>query len=568
MKIRFFSIILPAILSFVLVPVFSQEKTKTETSKLTPDSVKEIKFRIIPEKRAVEIEWVQPDEDGEVIIGRSNEPIDTAEKFYFADSLGRFPFSKSKPMNIYLDVNLKPGRYYYAVGAVKRIRKRDIQMFPDVNYTAVPAVVAGDSMQKVEIPAEENSDKFVRNLTAFPYDQYVRLTWDAPKNAEAGKIMYHIYRSDEPMSSVEELRRARKIIELYHPETTYVDKTAGLYKEHYYGVAVSSGDEEFVPLIYKESFVKIGNEKLIENSADSRKEIKSDTKTAENKSDRNNSEDIPAKTETVQKTEEKPSVPSVIPPAAVHTEEPYFLVKDLSFELKADSYIFTWSPAPGAVPNLTIYTVYISSVSPRNLSSALERGKAVKLGEVIHPETVFNVPRNTRNRLMYYAVTAKHLNGKEEFRLEENESFVKIYPGDETNRNKEEAKNKTEDNIIKKDTSEEKKKSKKEVKIYPKEIKDEPLKTFTEEDFDAVMAKYYIKGDYRTAQLKFREISEKGKGKKLRMKSLFYTGLCLFYRGEYEGALIIFQGPELKNYYDKERVDFYTNRCLEKRGKL
>ena len=560
MKIRFFSIILPAILNFVSVPVFSEEKTKPELSKLSPDSVRDIKFRIISEKRTVELEWVQPEEDGEIIIGRSNEPIDSAEKFYFADSLGRFPFSKSKPMNIYLDINLKPGRYYYAVGAVKRIRKRDIQMFPDVNYTAVPAVVVGDSMQKVEIPAEENSDKFVKNLTAFPYDQYVRLTWDAPKNAEAGRIMYHIYRSDEPMSSVEELRRARKIIELYHPETTYVDKTAGLYQEHYYGVAVSSGDEEFVPLIYKESFVKIGNEKLHENPPEAKKETKSDRK---------NSEEIPAKTETLQKPEEKPAVPSVIPPAAVHTEEPYFLVKDLSFELKADSYVFTWSPAPGAVPNLTVYTIYISSVSPRNLSSALERGKAVKLGEVIHPETVFNVPRNTRNRLMYYAVTAKHLNGKEEFRLEENESFVKIYPGDETNKVKEETKPKTDETALKKETSDEKKKPKKEVKIYPNETKDELLKTvYTDADFDAVMAKYYIKGDYRTAQLKFKEISERGKGKKLRLKSLFYTGLCLFYRGEYESALLIFQGQELKKYYDKERVDFYTNRCLEKRGKL
>ncbi len=55
-----------------------------------PTIIKVLRSSLLPDKKSIRLDWEPPGGEGEIIIARSNSIIDTPEKLYIADSLGRF----------------------------------------------------------------------------------------------------------------------------------------------------------------------------------------------------------------------------------------------------------------------------------------------------------------------------------------------------------------------------------------------------------------------------------------------------------------------------------------------
>ncbi len=123
---------------FLLIPIFLFPISvilgdSKATSKLSPDSVQDIKAKKLQDGYSVELTWAPPQEDGEIIIARSTEIIDTPEKLYYADSLGRFPSTAKVQLKEFKDINLRPGKYYYAIVTVKRVKQKKVELWKEEN---------------------------------------------------------------------------------------------------------------------------------------------------------------------------------------------------------------------------------------------------------------------------------------------------------------------------------------------------------------------------------------------------------------------------------------------------
>ncbi|MDX1960916.1 MAG: hypothetical protein SFU98_20255 [Leptospiraceae bacterium] len=549
-------------LFFSTILIFSSVTLFSDNTKTYPDDIAmDLKAVLIEEFRVVQLDWTPPTKDGDIIIARSTSIIDTPEKLYYADSLGRFPNTASSKLSTFQDRNLKPGSYYYAITTVTRVKKKDVLLVPNINYTTV-AIQVGAKKEEIakEEPKEKelvDSSKSVQNISITPFESYVRVSWDPPENADKTNPVYHIYRSLTPLDNRTNLNESDKLIEIYHPETNYIDKHVDSGVHYYYGVSVDIKGEEFLPLVEERSFTKLRKkEKRKTEIAEEKKEVKP---VEEKKEEIAKPVEPPKKEEPVKpaevvvepKKEEIPSFATILP-----KKDSGFTVSDLNYEFRKDGITLTWDPPQGAIENATTYTIYYSTSNPKNLAKSIENGKAQKLGEVVHPETIFQIPKAERKKVIYFAVTARQLNMKENTTLEENESFVKIYPES----SKPEEKPKSEKKTAKKDS----KKKTSPTKEEPKE----PVEDIAvdENQFSTVMRDYFLQGKFKTAYEKFSKIYQQETDKSIKTKALFYMAVSLYRNGDSDSALKILVKEELKQNYDRDRVDFYINRCLEKRG--
>jgi len=509
--ILFYLLLLSASFSFAQTP--SEEKK---------DLVKNLRARLLEDGFSIELTWTPPEEEGEIIIGRSKERIDTPEKLYYADSLGRYPNKKTEALRSFKDINLKPGNYYYAIAMVSRIKKRDVELVPGENYTINPIYIS----LPVEVPKEvvapnlpyaHDSQHSVSDITIKPYSDYNQIRWTPPFNAENSKPVYHLYRSEEPLSSLYLMQKAEKIIELLHPETFYVDRKILPGKNYYYGVSVSINGQEYIPLVEGKSFARTYYQTDI----------------------------IPQKSVIVE------SKPEVVP---TKKEEKGLHVYDLNFEYKGEGLFLSWAGPKEAIDNYTVYTIYFSTTNPKDLEQAIQRGKVIKLGEVIHPELSFSIPKIDRKKISFIAVTLRQGNGKEYMQLIENESFVRVDPEKEILSKKEELKV-------------EEKAEEKEKPDAPVEFVEPKKKTKDGLEFERIMTDYYRKRKFHEASKLLEDYAKRQESFEEKAKALFYAALCYYYQGLYEKALKVLLKEELKKHYNQQRVDFYINRCIEKQEK-
>jgi hypothetical protein len=80
------------------------------------------------------------------------------------------------------------------------------------------------------------------------------------------------------------------------------------------------------------------------------------------------------------------------------------------------------------------------------------------------------------------------------------------------------------------------------------------------------MTDYYNKGKYSLARDMFMQLAFLESDKELRAKCLFYSALSNYNIAMYDDALKILLKEDLRKYYDKQRVEFYINQCIEKRS--
>ncbi|MCB1157309.1 MAG: hypothetical protein H7A25_10090 [Leptospiraceae bacterium] len=497
-------------------------------------SAKGIRAYLQPDNRSIRIEWVAPEESGKIILARSKSRIDTLEKLYIADSLGKYA---SDPMNnpytSHLDQNIEPGSYYYAVVLMKTVRDKTTKLIADGNFTTIPIIIPVPPPEVKETKKEvilPEKPIFIESLSIVPFGKRLELKWNHPSEANLYKPVYTIYLSSEPLSTLSSFTKAMKINRVNYPENSYLlPELVEPGKTYYVGVSSSYKEKEYTPLEENKSFVSY-------TAIEKKEEPKPETK------------------------EELPISQSFI--------------KNLNFEPQKDKVLLLWNPPDNAVKNETIYHVYHAYRPMNGEGNPLITGEATKVASLYHPETIFLLPSYDKTRIQFVGITVSNRTTRENPSLEEKNSFVKLDPEYIMNFAK-----KTEEDIPKetvKETKEvvpekkeevadTKEETKKEEKVEPE--KKEVTKDDKEIDssFRTIMIRSFKKQNYKETIKALQEHLKGIEQPEKRARALFFTALSHFRLGEFQNALNILVQKEVKDNYDKERVDFYIKRCLEYR---
>ena len=535
----------------------------SDSKNLAPDVATNIRAKVTEDKNSIEITWTPPVEEGDVILARSRNPIDTADKLYIADSLGILSYNNDIRVNSFKDQNLRPGQYYYAVALVTSVRRRQVELVKDQNFTSLPVTI----FEKENAPSQNlDYKKFIKSIDAQKVDNGVKIVWEAPDNAERSKPIYSLYRSTSPLETVSALRNAKKLIELDHPDTSYVDRSKGAVQGVYYGVSVTINEDESIPLTEGISFIKYGEAP--------KKKAKPKQKEEEEEEE---------ETEPTKKPKKKKVEPTQLPPEEVITDEGLvkkkplvikkgYYVHEINIEiLKDNELLLTWSQPTNVDLEEVVYSVYQSESPLKNVQNLLDRGKAKKLGEVTHPETKFQFLREASKKIHYYGVTVRLPSGEEFGLLAENDSFLKIYPegyASHKEKNKDHKEDKKEN---KKEPSDEKEPPTEEEP--PKEDKSKNKKKTSENsdetennEFNQIMSEYYKKGKYTVAHEKLILLAETATDPKEKGRAYFYAALCQYQKKKYKEALKLLLKEEVQKHYEGDRVEFYINQCIKKRS--
>lgn len=514
--IKLFLILCVSLFSFSLLSqeakIAESEKEITEKKKVDRDVVSNLTATLSSDSISVELKWTPPSDEGDVIIARSNEVIDTMEKLGVADSLGKHKSDKVNIFNNFKDVNLRPGEYFYAIVLVSQVKKKRVKLFPGVNYTVTPVVVPVKTEAPTVVPqiseVKHDTDS-ITNIKIRKIDNTVRISWTPPIGADES-MKYSIYRSIDPMSNPGLMEKATKIGEVMHPETSFLDIGLDSSQTVYYGVTVTIQEKESTALTEDKSFKKFYFVKT---------EKKEET----------------TKEEKIAVIEENKE-PILVKPLQVSS---------LTGKVRKDGILLAWSAPEGAINNSTKYYIYESPSKIVNDTNSSLIDTAKKIGSVIHPDVSFLHPNLKLKSPMFYAVTTKTGEGEENLILKEGQSFIKLEPG----------------------SKKKKKKKKDEIKVEDKTpLPQAPIVEETNPDFDTIMTQYYKKDKFTEARVKFESLADRVSDNSLRGKSLFFAAMCYYNLKEYSSALKILLKEDVQMNYDKERVDFYVKRCLENRG--
>jgi hypothetical protein len=536
---------------FLFILTFTGNLFSTET--LTPDTPNKIRAKISDEKNTVEITWEPPSDEGEVIIARSKSIIDTPEKLFIADSLGIVSYKDETRINSYKDINLRPGQYYYAVALVNSVRRRQVQMVQGGNFTTAPVTIfenENSSNSTVDV------NRFIKSIELQKVDTGVRITWEAPEDSQKTKPIYSVYRSNSPLNTIQSMRNAKKMIELDHPDSSYTDRSREALPGVYYGVSVTIKDDEFIPLQDSVSYKRYGTESPKKKKVGKNEDL--DDVPSEDEEDL--SDDTPkskTKKKSKKKSQGEETIPSIQKPAIV--KDGYY-VHDINYELEKDTIHLSWSHPKDVELDNIVYTIYQSNSPLKNIQELKSSKKVKKLGELDYPERKFKIKREEKKKIYYYGVTVMVTSGEEFFLLEENDSFLKVFPEGVKNSDSEKQNDKEPESPDKSKSNE------KEHKEESKKKSSDTNTPIESDEFNWIMSEYYKKGKFTVAHEKLILLAETSEDVKDKGKAYFYAALCQYNKKKYKEALKLLLKDEVQKNYDGDRVQFYINQCLKKRS--
>ncbi|MCB1193456.1 MAG: hypothetical protein H7A23_12380 [Leptospiraceae bacterium] len=212
-----------------------------------------INGKILTNGNSIKLNWKQPEKRSGFIIVRSNEKIDTQSKFYAASLVKRVRYNARHNFRTFLDKRLPKGEYYYAIVAIDAIKKKNIKLIPNLNYTTKPLEILQDSYRISEHNSSNFPTLFVTNLQVKKEKHFIKISWQPIKKPN---ITYHIYRSEIPLSKASAFQNATKLISLHKGETSYLDNMEKLAPIVYYGVSVEFDGIEQIPLVENISYLK------------------------------------------------------------------------------------------------------------------------------------------------------------------------------------------------------------------------------------------------------------------------------------------------------------------------
>jgi hypothetical protein len=537
---------------FLSQSIFAQETTTNQNNFVPNDSITAISAALMSDQNSIRVRWNPPIDSGDIIIARSSEVIDTQDKLFTADSMGIYPSDpKYSVTREFKDINLKAGRYYYAVAMVKSIRKREVKIILGQNSLSNPIIV-GDQKPGQNVSQKETIQniRMIQSIDFKKIEDFTRIHWVGPEDASVNTV-YNVYRSNSKMDSLNLMKSANKIMEITHPENTFVDKSEG-NGSGYYGISITENNLEYIPL--REGISYISTNPLEQSKTDQLEKSKPNRIEIED-----NTNLVLKKNNNITITEGGQERP--LNPESKNSKMGVY-VNNLNYELQDEGILFNWEPPKEISPKDLVYNIYRSTSPLQSLDIALEKGAAQKIGDVQSPALSFFLPKFERKKIYYFGVTVKQNSGLEDTDLVENISYVKIFPTGYEKYNQEDKSN--ESSKSKNSSNDEPKKKSEKNKDQPKSGV-EKSNSNENIEFETIMTDYYKKGKYEIAQKKLEFLAEREDNPKEKAKALFYAALSNYHRKEYDKALKLLLDNTVQDNYDKERVDFYVNQCLEKR---
>jgi len=554
--------ILGTLLFSSIFPLFAQ--TIFEEGRYS-SSARVLRANVLSDKKSTFLAWEPPKEEGEVIVARSNSVIDSPDKLYVADSLGRYKTGGSNSIKTFYDYNLKPGTYYYSVILVSDIRKREVKLFPNQNYTVIPVTIEDPDGNSSTInpgfpnfPDDHGIGKLpshVSNIHAALEKKNVRIDWQAPANASSGRTIYTIYRSTGPLTSLPLMQKAQKLAEVSHPTNSFLDQGLEKSQTVYYGVSVKEfNGEEGLPLEDKKSSIRIF---YVRDNGKNTAEVIAD-------------DSVPANTKPKQQTTAPPD-----PQGTLH-------VRGVGYERVGKGVVMSWLPPEGADES-TVYSVYASTKPFNQGLSSFGAGVAVKVAVVNHPKTNFYIKELKEISDLYFGITVKSGVVAEDFNLKDNVSFFR-YDFNKDLDAPDETKVTSYENIptetpVKVDTAVN------QHSVVPPELRpgkegEETLADDTgpgnrlstvdydlsETDLNRILRETVLKRKFELAIDRLEKYLQREKNTYLVGKAYFYLGISHLKSGEHKKALRYFMKRDAKSF-SPDRTEFWTNQTLEKLGR-
>mgnify|MGYP000157574182 CR=1 FL=1 len=227
-------------------------KDQPQKSEFPPHVAIGIRAERIPNVRgAVRITWQSdPGATEDFIVGRAMEITNTKDKALGAQSIKVVP---AAGVNAVIDSNLQPGQYYYVVLSKDRVMSRNIEIYPDVNYTTAPVIIEKD----VEyVQARSYPDQVTLIHGQIINGTQVLLTWKA---AEESGVVYTVYRGESPLNTAEKINNAQKLAVITDRRESFIDKTITTTGTYYYAVTTRdiTGRED-LRLVPDQSYLTTG----------------------------------------------------------------------------------------------------------------------------------------------------------------------------------------------------------------------------------------------------------------------------------------------------------------------
>ncbi|MEM7180884.1 MAG: hypothetical protein AAF518_08220 [Spirochaetota bacterium] len=480
-----------------------KETNTTEKDQYPASVATGLKATLLSDKRSIKLEWNPPRESGEIIVARSQERIDTPAKLYISDSLGKY---RSNP---------KDNPY---------ISHKDINLKPGKYYYSIVLrhsvkkqnvkLIPGVNfiMQAVTVPDLQVKDEkhFIRQLKVEQTKKSLNFSWLPPNGVDLKSVRYTLYKSRHPLTTNVSFQRAKIVSSVQHPKNSYAVPADSLKNQFmYYGVTVSIKSFESRPLESPDTFVRV--EKI---------------------------------QETARKKEKQP----VKPNEEMATTQSH--VKNLTYELNRGKVILLWNPPAKAVLKETVFHIYRFSEKPEE--KPIAAGKGQKLQSLFHPETIFELDAAKITADTYLAVTVQDPQKAENQTLYAKDNFLLLRLED-----------------LGKEASERKveKESGSESTPPAEETSEKPVVPPETDELRQILRETYKQRNFVSAIDRLQTYVAKTTDPQKKAKGLFYMALSHYHQKDFRGALRILLKKEVQMNYNKERVDFYTKRCIEYREK-
>jgi hypothetical protein len=179
---------------------------------------------------SIKISWELSDGSNDTfILGRSISLPNNPATALNAVSLKIIPSGSEKS---FIDRNLPPGSYFYVILAKNKSAVREVDLYPNENYTTNPVVIS-DALKIVPQKTPQ-----ILGLVARPTEnKTINLVW-TPLNYSG--VTYTVYRGSEPLNTEEKIKAAEKIVTLTDRDR-YADGAAVPGKVYFYGVVTTAG---------------------------------------------------------------------------------------------------------------------------------------------------------------------------------------------------------------------------------------------------------------------------------------------------------------------------------------
>ncbi|MCU0822181.1 MAG: hypothetical protein MUC95_06880 [Spirochaetes bacterium] len=222
-----------------------------ETRELPVDAARNIRAELVPDIRgAIKITWsVHTESKDDYIVGRTYEVPDKLEKALKALSIKVVPAGSTPEV---IDSNLAPGSYYYCIISKKKILERDIELFPNMNYTVSPVIIEQEVVKTERTLPQQVSLIYARKMN----ENRVLITW---RGIEMLNVVYTVYRSSSQLDSPDKIRNAEIITRITDGRESYVDKNVNQSGVYYYAITTRDimGNED-MSLIADQSYTTSG----------------------------------------------------------------------------------------------------------------------------------------------------------------------------------------------------------------------------------------------------------------------------------------------------------------------